>query len=558
MNAGKGWGILSGVLALVLCCQSPVFAQDTDDFEDNPFQAQQNSMPSRSRRTATGWRPSTYADQNAVIEAMLGQQIKRSLKYRFETVGVMSDGLHSPFWFTSNNQGLSSVENKYAYARYGMFGQMRLPVGFGMKYGMDLGVGRGLHDDWFVQQLYMDFDWKALSLSIGKKERWGNVANPSLSSGELTWSGNCTPIPQARLGFPEYVRLHVLDDWFSIKGHVAYGIYSDSKYRASNPSGKYTDGLWYHSKEAFVKFGDLERFPLEVSLGLLMHAQFAGTAHGKFKDSDGNYIEEYDLPDGLKACWQILMPFNKPGEQTSENGNTLGSWLLALEWHAPKVTTRFYYDHFYEDHSSLFGLEYKADENGRKHIVSYGLRRNWLDGLYGLEFVMPDEWPVRDVVLEFMNTRGMCGPVYNPKSSAYVQGVDGRDGMYNHEINDSYMHYGYAVGNPVILSPAYNSDGSARFAGNRVNMLHLGVEGGIGTHLDYRVKLTATRHWGTYEYPFDRVRDVASAFVQMLWLAGNSGSCKIGLAYGTDFDDSAWLGNNRGVMLSINKSWKIL
>lgn len=544
-------------LISVLLCQAPAIAQDADIFEDDPFQAQQNSMPSRRSRANSGWRPSTYADQNAVIEAMLGQQIKRSLKYRFETTGVLSDGLHSPFWFTSNSQGLSSVENKYVYARYGMFGQMRLPSGFGMKYGMDLGVGKGLHDDWFVQQLYIDFDWKALSLSIGKKERWGNIANPSLSSGELTWSGNCTPIPQARLGFPEYVRLHMLDDWFSIKGHVAYGIYSDSKFRASNPSGKYTDGLWYHSKEAFLKFGDRNRFPLEVSVGLLMHAQFAGTAHGKFITSQGRVIEAYDLPDGLRACWDILLPFNAPGEQGDENGNTLGSWQLALEWHAPRITSRFYYDHFYEDHSSLFGVELKSDDNGTKHLVSYGLRRNWLDGLFGLEFVMPDEWPVRDVVLEFLNTRGLCGPICN-LDGTYKQGIDGRDGMYNHGVNDSYTHFGYAVGNPVLLSPVYNSDGSLRFQSNRVNMFHAGVEGGIGTSLDYRVKLTAARHWGCYESPFDETRDVASAFVQLLWLTGEGKSCKIGLAYGTDSDDSGWLGNNRGVMLTFVKSWKIL
>ncbi len=550
---------LLALLTLSMVFRCPMLAQDGgDSFEDDPFAAQQGSMPRRQNRGGSQWRPATYGDQNAVIQAMLGSQIKRSLKYRFESVGVLSDGLHSPFWFTSNRQGLSSVQTKSAYARYGMFGEMRLPSEFGMKYGMDLGLGYGLHDDWFVQQLYIDADYKALSFSIGMKERWGDLVNPELSSGALTWSGNCTPIPQARLGLPEFTRLKVLGDWFSVKGHVAFGMYTDSKYRRTAPNGKYTDGLLYHSKELFVRFGDRERFPLEVTCGLLMHAQFGGVKHNRERDADGNLIENYKLPGGLKAAWEILLPFNQPGKQTDENGNTLGSWLLGLDWHMPEMTMRFYYDHFYEDHSSLFGIEYKADETGHRKFVHYGFRRNWLDGLFGLEFVMPEHWPVRDVVVEVLNTRGLSGPVLNPRNGDYSQGVDGRDGMYNHGINDSYSHYGYAIGNPVLISPVYNSNGSESFASNRVNMIHMGLEGGIGRHIDYQFKLTAARHWGAYDRPFDETRDVMSAFVRLSWLAGSNGSCKIGVSYGADRDDSAWLGNNKGIMLSVLKTWKVL
>lgn len=551
---------LLAFLTLSMALHCPVLAQDGgDSFEDDPFAAQQGSMPRRQNRGGAQWRPSTYNDQNAVIQAMLGSQIKRNLKYRFESVGVLSDGLHSPSWFTSNRQGLASVKTKSAYARYGMFGEMRLPSAFGMKYGMDLGLGYGLHDDWFVQQLYIDVDYRAWSLSVGMKERWAGLSNPELGSGSLTWSGNSTPIPQARLGLPEYTRLGILGNWFSVKGHVAYGMYTDGKYRSSVPDGVYTDGIFYHSKEAYIRFGDRERFPLELTLGLQMHAQFGGVKHNREKDADGNLVEEYRLPGGLKSAWNILLPFNKPGEQTSENGNTLGSWLLGLDWHLPQMTIRLYYDHFYEDHSSLLGIEYKSDETGYKHFVNYGFRRNWLDGLYGLEFIMPDEWPVRDVVIEVLNTRGLCGAVYNPKGSDYIQGVDGRDNMYNHiDVYDSYSHYGFSIGSPMLISPVYNGNGMNSFASNRVNMFHMGLEGGVGRHLDYQVKLTAARHWGTYEYPFDRTRDVTSAMVRLMWLAGDNASCRIGVSYGIDRDDSAWLGNNRGVMLSVIKTWKVL
>ena len=94
--------------------------------------------------------------------------------------------------------------------------------------------------------------------------------NPRLSSGALTWSGNSKPIPEISAGIPDYVRVPLLGSWFSVKGHIGYGRLTDDTWRKDNGGGTYAEGVLFHSKSLFVRFGDYDRFPLQVTLGLEM------------------------------------------------------------------------------------------------------------------------------------------------------------------------------------------------------------------------------------------------------------------------------------------------
>ena len=547
-------------MVMILPVQS--FAQNEDPFVDDPFGAQQNSMRRAPRNQGTQWRPSSYADQAAMLEARSKAQIKRSLIYRFETVGVTGVGEYAPFWHTSDRQGLSSVNKSNGYMHFAALGSMLLPSGFGMGYGMDLGIGAGLQSDWFVHQLYIDLDYKWLGMSIGMKERWGELKNPSLSSGGLTWSGNSQPIPQIRAGIPEFTRIPVLGSWFSVKGHVGYGRFTDDKWRKSqaesaNMGNSYTDGLLFHSKDLFLKFGDVDRFPFEVTVGLEMYSVFGGTLHNRKLDTEKIH-EEYKLPSGLDAYLTALLPFNEVGGQGKENGNILGSWHLSLDYYGQEWGIRAYYEHFYEDHSSLLGIEYKNDLEGKKDFVFYGFRRNWFDGLFGVEFNLPERFPVRDVVLEVLNTRGQSGPIYKAPVYPVAEGVDGRDEMYNHELFDSYSQSGYALGNPVLVSPVYNSDGNQRFRSNRVLMYHVGIDGGFGAKWDYRLLFTNTSHWGTYDDPFNEKQNVTSCLLEGSYRLGDVYSWKIGLSVGFDVNRGDLMGNNTGIMVTLSKLWRIL
>ena len=477
------------------------------------------------------------------------------LKLSLESVGMTGDGSYAPFWHTSNRQGLSSIKNNNGYLHFAALGDASFNHDFKVGYGLDLGVGAGLESDIFVHQLYCDLDYKWLGLSMGMKERW-NDKNRYLSSGALTWSGNCRPIPEIRAGIPDYVRMPFFGRWFSVKGHIGYGRLTDDRWRRQHGNGAYTEGILFHSKSAFLRWGDEERFPLQATLGLEMNNIFGGT---RYVDGVGN-----EFPSDAAMYWTVLFPFHQVGKQGNVDGDNLGSWHINLDYKLKDWHIGTYYEHFYEDHSSMLGIEYKSNAQGKKDFIFFGFRHNWFDGLFGVEINAPEGIPFfRNAVLEFLNTRGQCGPIlnsadqYNP-TIPVVEEVDGRDGMYNHGAYDSYSHWGYAMGSPVLISPAYNNDGYAGFRSNRVRMFHFGIDGGITSCLDYRLLATTTKHWGCYGAPLDEVERVTSVMLECSYRLGTDYDWKFTLSGAMDFDSGDLLGNNRGVMLTVSRSWNLL
>ena len=494
------------------------------------------------------------------IALPLAAKTTNELQYRFESAGMVGTGAHAPFWHTSNRQGLPSIQNNNCYMRHAALGSISISNGWNFDYGLDLGAGAGLESNLFVHQLYLDIDFKWLGLSAGMEERWSDK-NPRLSSGALTWSGNSKPIPEISAGIPDYVRVPLLGSWFSVKGHIGYGRLTDDTWRKDNGGGTYADGVLFHSKSLFVRFGDYGRFPLQVTLGLEMNNMFGGVHY-----YGGT---ERSMPSDAAAYWTALFPFNKIEQQGNEDGDNLGSWHLNLDYTLKGWHIGAYYEHFYEDHSSMLGIEYKYNAEGEKDFIFYGFRRNWMDGLFGIEVNAPEGIPFfKNAVFEFLNTRGQSGSIchsvaHNTEGMAVIEEVDGRDGMYNHGVYESYTHHGYAIGNPVLISPVYY--GSDRFRSNRVQMFHLGVDGGITRCIDYRLLATTTQHWGCYGAPLKEVERVTSVMIECSYSKGGSYDWRFTLSGAMDFDSAVGsgaqvplLGNNRGVMVTVSKTWKVL
>ena len=478
------------------------------------------------------------------------------LVFKLETVGATGGGQHAPSWHTSNRQGLPSVESSNGYAHIAALGGVHRPSGFGVDYGLDLGAGAGLEKNLFIHQLYADVNYKWLGMSVGMKERWSDK-NPSLSTGALTWSGNSKPLPEVRAGIPEFVSIPFLGNWVSLKGHIGYGRLTDDDWRREHGGGSYMNGVLFHSKSAFLRVGNQQRFPLQVTIGLEMNNLFGGVRYDVIHDTQKPY------PSNPAAFWTALFPFHKIEQQGDEDGDNLGSWHLNFDYKLNDWNIGAYYEHFYEDHSSWLGIEYKNNTEGEKDFIFFGFRRNWFDGLFGIEVNAPDDFRYfRNAVIEFMNTRGLSGPIChsascNTDGMYVIEEVDGRDGMYNHGIYSSYTHQGYAIGNPVLISPVYYENGNS-FRSNRVQMFHLGIDGGITDNIDYRVLATTTRHWGCYGAPLSDIERVTSIMLECSYRLPGEGGWKFSLSGAMDFDSGDLIGNNKGVMLTISKLWKVL
>ena len=210
--------------------------------------------------------------------------LTENIKYSFSAQGSAGGGDNAPFWFTNNRYGLGTTDNYSGLARVALWRDVETDSLWFWRtgYGIDLASPINSENGYFcIQQAYLDIEWKMLRLSLGQKERSSELKNPSLSTGGMTLGMNARPIPQVRLEMHDFWAIPGTRGIFSFKGHIAYGWYTDAKWQKKFNAGTnniYTNGSMFHSKALFIRLGNRDLFPLEVTGGLEMACQFGGTS----------------------------------------------------------------------------------------------------------------------------------------------------------------------------------------------------------------------------------------------------------------------------------------
>lgn len=458
-------------------------------------------------------------------------------RYSVELSASFSTGAHTPFWLVNNRFGLSSIKKNSGYVRAGLFhdAERRYDKRVSWGAGVDLAGAWNFSSKFIVQQLYAEMRYRAIELSIGSKERWGGMENPRLSSGNLLFSTNARPIPQARFSLPEYVAVPFTNHWVSAKGYIAYGFFTDDRWQRSfaSENAKRTEHVLFHAKGGYLRFGDANRFPFTFEAGLEMGAQFGGKSYynGKVTDMPSKII------DWIKVFWPSSGGSDTPmGEQTNVYGNHTGDWNFRLNWLPRDLdwAVSLYYDHFFEDHSMMF-FDY-----------------TWRDMLLGTEITFPKNPVISALVYEYLYTKDQSSPVYWDHTPAIPEQVSGRDNYYNHGIYTGWQHWGMGIGNPLIISPIYNTNGTISFRHNRLKGHHLGFEGQPTDWLSYRVLLSYTRSWGTYSAPTRDIQKNFNTLVEATFTPRRLDGWSATLSLATD--GGVMLGPSFGAMLSIRKT----
>ena len=473
---------------------------------------------------------------------LFGQE-KASLTYQVEASALAGGGDFAPLWFTSNRYGKVGVSNKQASLRTGMFYQQALKHHWTIEAGLDLVGGANLTSNFWIHQAYADFSWKQLSLSVGSKERSGFplTKNEALTSGWLIEGPNTRPIPQIRAEIKDYLAIPGTRKWFSFKGHLAYGWFTDGRWQQdfAQANKNYMQHVLYHSKSLMLRIGNKDKFPLDFEFGILMTTQFGGKQYLKL--ADGSSQLKISMPQNLKAYWKAFLPQEggsdtPAGEQVNTEGNVMGSWNFALNWYPGDWKIKTYLEHLFDDHSQMFW------EYGR-----------WKDGLIGFEITPPANKWISSVVWEGMNTKDQTKSIlYDGFWGSFpdVQ-MSGNDDYYNQYLYGAWQHHGLGLGNPLLPGPAYNADGSIRFISNRVRSNHVGVSGCPTNEWSWRILASFARHWGTYTEPLDKQRKRFSGLMEVTYkpeiLKGWSASVAVG------FDKGNYLDNTVGGMLTIRK-----
>lgn len=464
-------------------------------------------------------------------------QTTSKTEYAIEMGATSGWGTYAPLWLTANRQGLSSINTESGYLRAGISRFVPLNKQFSFSAGIDLATAYNSTSSFVVQQAYADLTYRWLNLSIGSKERLPQLKNPKLSSGGMVESNNARPIPQIRLEVPDYVTIPGTHHWLYLKGHIAFGRFTDDRWQKDFVSlgNKYAKDVLYHSKSIFAKVGNKERFPVVFEGGMQMSAQFGGDQY--IAGQPGVAI---NMPTRFIDFMRVLIPMagddtTPEGEQVNIYGNHVGSWNFAVTAYLNQWKLKAYYEHYFDDHSQMF--------------FQYG---RWKDGHIGLEVTFPKNRFIDTFVYEGLGTKDQTGPMlYDSFWGEFEEQISAKDNYYNHYLYQGWQHWGMGIGNPLLPGPLYNKNGQITFVSNRVLAHHIAFSGSPSPVVNYRVLLTYSRHWGTYDNPFNEIKKQFNSLVEVTYLPSSLKGWSFTLS--AALDRGSMLGNSGGGMFVIRK-----
>lgn len=464
-------------------------------------------------------------------------QTRAKTEYAIEMGATSGWGTYAPLWFTANRQGLSSVNSESGYLRAGISHSMPLKNHFSFSAGLDLAAAYNFTSSVVIQQAYADLSYRWLNLSIGSKERMPQLKNPKLSSGGMVESNSARPVPQIRLEVPDYVTIPGTRNWLHVKGHMAYGRFTDDRWQEhfTSKGNKYAKDVLYHSKSLFAKIGNKERFPVVFEGGMQMAAQFGGDQY-----IAGQSEPVIDMPTRFVDFMRVLVPMagddtTPEGEQVNIYGNHVGSWNFAVTAYLDQWKLKAYYEHYFDDHSQMF--------------FQYG---RWKDGHIGLEVTFPKNRFIDTFVYEGLGTKDQTGPMlYDAFWGEFEEQISAKDNYYNHYLYQGWQHWGMGIGNPLLPGPVYNKNGQITFVSNRVLAHHIGFSGSPMPELNYRILLSYSRHWGTYDNPLNEIKKQFNSLAEITYTPSRGKGWSFTLSGA--LDRGSMLGNSGGGMLVIRK-----
>lgn len=487
---------------------------------------------------------------------------------------VSASNNKTPLWLNANKYGLSSLNGKNAYARglctytnnfeplnidYEICGDLILPLNY-----RSHGYKESEYSSSIIpQQLYGELRWKNIGVMVGVKQQPMMLRDNLLSSGAQTLGINARPIPQGRLFMNDWWNIPGLGKWVAVKGHIAYGIMSDADWEEAfvgTSQNKYNRWTRYHEKAGYLQIGNLRKFPLKMTLGLEMAAQFGGTLYNdNGDDQDGYRIKpSLKLDSGIKSYWNAFVPGGGDSGETqfkNAEGNQLGSWLLRLDWETSAYCLGLYIDHFFDDHSAMFFLDYDGYGTNEEWQTKKDFRfflYNPRDMQLGMDLHFFNISYLKGATIEYINTTYQSGPIYHDHNKGNPDHLGGMDNYYNNRTLPGWQHWGQVIGNPLFRSPQYNTDGKISCEANRFTAWHCGINGDIASILSYRLLYSFEKSLGTYRDLFKNAKNNKSFMAEVSYTMPEKtifSGIMLRIGYGQDVGQL--LGNNKGLQVTI-------
>jgi len=438
-----------------------------------------------------------------VCSGLFAQEKKKLIDYNISLGTYLSSGHDLPFWMSSNQNGVFSMQsNNYQLIQAGV-SKTYVPdsvSNWSTSWGANLIYGYGGKSDFQANQYWLGVRHKRIIIKAGAQMDPVLYAGLSSTNGNLDRSNNARPLPGISISTDKFIPFFFWKKWFSFSAEFEEKLFTNHTF---------VKDAHLHHKSLYWKANLSQNWSVKV--GLEHFVLWGGTSPTEGVMPGVSQYFNYIL--GLKAG-----PGAYIDDQTNKAGNQLGIYSLEIKKELDKSIISFYWNHLFEDRS---GME----------------MANFQDGLYGIYIDKKDKSTlITDVVYEFMYTLNQSGSIHHlpaptPDNPNRVTGR-GRDNYFDHYIYRSFTYYNRMMGTPLFV-PRIGSDGVANgFESTRMWMQHIGLKGALGSGIYWKSMLTWSRNFGVYNNSFP-------------WSAnfGPSGS-----AYPVPLDEFSFLGelNYRG------------
>ena len=389
-----------------------------------------------------------------------------------------------------------------------------------------------------IQIGYLSKKINDYELKIG---RWNEklTSESILSTGSLIRGNNTIPIPQITFLLPNYKKIQMLKTQFFIRGGYSHGWLS---------KGSYIKAPFLHEKYFYLKKHFNNQVELEV--GIFHEAIWGGQTieYGLQPQNFSDYLRVVFGQSGSKDAYL--------GEQINVLGNHLGIWDVSIKKIDNSKQYKFYFQHPFEDKSGAF--QYFFDE-----LKQFKIPKNSFDGLVGFELNHKDRKLFSTLVYEYLNTMHQSGSLSASKSDSTY----GRDNYFNHYIYQSGWTYkNKIIGNPLFSVGNSKSKNQIYIINNRIKSHHIGVSGYLKSNLRYKILLTKSKNYGTYDdrenftgnekkYQFYNGLNQTSALFQFDFIQFMK---KIDIQISYAIDRGSFLKDSDGFQLSINYNFSNL
>ncbi len=266
---------------------------------------------------------------------------------------------------------------------------------------------------------FIKYSFKNSFFKAGKYYRdFSQYMNDELSSGSMIISNNAQPINKigfvGKYSFTKKTNLN-------LRYGIAHGEFEKNEF--------YSDEPLLHEKFIYLNFSRNKE--LKFSIGFVHAAIWAGTTTEIGSDNNvGNQ------PDTFSDFFKVFIAGDGPKLPGDPHANALGSHIGIWDFLVQKNNLKFYYQHYFEDTSSLRFA-------------------NKIDGLWGIE--LTNLLNNSSMLIEYIDTSNCCiDPPYQDD-----------DYYSNYQYKDGWKYKKMIIGNPFV-----NHEASRE----KMQLIHFGMK----------------------------------------------------------------------------------